>query len=148
MEKDATGNLIGQYEQILANRRQRFSSDAVFGGAKYQFEKALLGEIERVREPERANTLQSMYRELASFVPQNDYDLIVGCQTRALTDPAVKCVLDLIDSGDHEAVQKELDRLGMPELVRYYALYRRVLLEGEARRKQAASVHTLSAETS
>ena len=147
MENGGTGNLIGKYEQILANRRQRFSSDTVFGGAKFQFEKALLEEIGQVRDPERANALQSMYRELATFVPQNDYDLITACQQRASTDPGVKHVLDLIDSGDHDAVQKELDARGMPELVRYYALYRRILLEGEARRKQAASVFALNADS-
>lgn len=147
MENSAAGNLIRQYEQILAIRRERFSSDVVFGGRKYQFEKALLEEIGHVRDPERANSLQSMFRELATFVPQNDYDLIGACERRAATDPAVKHVLELIDSGNHDAVQKELDARGMPELVRYYALFRRVLLEGEARRKQAASVFALNAES-
>jgi hypothetical protein len=147
VENGTTGSLIDQYQQILASRRERFSSDAVFGGRKYQFEKALLEKIGHVRDPERANALQSMYRELATFVPQSDYDLISGCQRRAATDPAVKRVLDLIEAGDHDAVQKELDALGTPELVRYYALYRRILLEGEARRKQAASVFELNADS-
>ena len=59
----------------------------------------------------------------------------------------MKQVLDLIESGDHSAIQKELEARGIPELVRYYALYRRVLLESEARRKQAASVHALNADS-
>ena len=72
MDSSATNSQIQQYEQILARRQERFSSDAVFGGAKYQFEKALLEEIAHVREPARAESLQLMFRELASFVPQSD----------------------------------------------------------------------------
>ena len=56
-------------------------------------------------------------------------------------------MLDLIEAGDHAAVQQQLESGAIPELVRYYALYRRVLLETEARRKQAASVHELNAES-
>jgi len=147
VDSSATNSLIQQYEQILSRRQERFSSDAVFGGAKYQFEKALLEEIAHVREPARAESLQSMFRELASFVPQSDYDLVANCRRRGAEDPAIKHVLDLIQSGDHPAVQKELEARAIPELVRYYALYRRVLLETEARRKQAASVHALNADS-
>ena len=147
MNSSMTKSLIQQYEQILARRQERFSSDAVFGGAKYQFEKALLEEIAQVREPARAESLQIMFRELASFVPQSDYDLIANCRRRGTEDPAVKQVLDLIEAGDHAAVQKRLESGAIPELVRYYALYRRVLLETEARRKQAASVQELNADS-
>jgi hypothetical protein len=147
VDSSATHSLIQQYEQILARRQERFSSDAVFGGAKYQFEKALLEEIAHVREPARAESLQLMFRELASFVPQSDYDLIANCQRRGAEDPATKHVLDLIEAGDHPAVQQQLESGAVPELVRYYALYRRVLLETEARRKQAASVHELNADS-
>lgn len=147
MDSSATNSLIQQYEQILARRQERFSSDAVFGGAKYQFEKALLEEIAHVREPARAESLQLMFRELASFVPQSDYDLIANCRRCGTEDPAVKHVLDLIEAGDHPAVQQQLESGASPELVRYYALYRRVLLETEARRKQAASVHEWNADS-
>jgi hypothetical protein len=145
VDSSATNSLIQQYEQILSRRQERFSSDAVFGGAKYQFEKALLEEIAHAREPARAESLQLMFRELASFVPQGDYDLIANCRRRGDEDPAIKHVLDLIEAGDHAAIQKQLESGAIPELVRYYALYRRVLLETEARRKQAASVHALNA---
>jgi hypothetical protein len=147
MDSAATKTLIQQYEQILADRKERFSSDAVFGGAKYQFEKALLEEIACVREPDRTESLQLMFRELASFVPPSDYDLIDQCLRRGAEDSNTQRVLDLIDQGDHAAVQKELESRAVPELVRYYALYRRVLLETEARRQQAASVHALGAES-
>lgn len=147
MDSAATKSLIQRYEQILAERKLRFSSDAVFGGAKYQFEKALLEQIACVREADRAESLQFMFRELASFVPQSDYDLINQCRRRGAEDPNAQRVLDLIDQGDHAAVQKELESHAVPELVRYYALYRRVLLETEARRQQAASVHALGAES-
>ena len=147
MDSSATNSLIQQYEQILSRRQERFSSDAVFGGAKYQFEKALLEEIAHVREPGRAESLQLMFRELASFVPQSDYDLIANCRRRGAEDPSVKHILDLIEGGDHAAIQKQLEARAIPELVRYYALYRRVLLETEARRKQAASVHELNADS-
>ena len=139
--------MFAGYEQILSRRQERFSSDAVFGGAKFQFEKALLEEIIRVRDAERAESLQIMYRELASFVPQSDYDLIATCRRRGAGDPAIQHVLDLIEAGDHAAIQKELEARAIPELVRYYALCRRVLLETEARRKQAASVHSLNADS-
>jgi hypothetical protein len=147
VDSGATNSLIQQYEQILANREERFSPDTVFGGAKYQFEKALLEEIAHVREPARAESLQLMFRELASFVPQSDYDLIASCRRRGGDDPSIKNVLDLIEAGNHAAVQQQLESQAIPELVRYYALYRRVLLEIEARRKQAASVHELGAES-
>lgn len=147
MDSSATNSLIQQYEQILARRQERFSSDAVFGGAKYQFEKALLEEIAHVREPARAESLQLMFRELASFVPQSDYDLIANCRRRGGEDQGIKHVLDLIEAGDHPAVQQQLESGASPELVRYYALYRRVLLETEARRKQAASVHEWNADS-
>jgi hypothetical protein len=147
VDSDVTNSLIQQYEQVLSRRQERFSSDAVFGGAKYQFEKALLEEIAHVREPARAESLQSMYRALASFVPQSDYELIADCRRRGGEDPSIKHVLDLIEAGDHPAVQQQLESGAIPELVRYYALYRRVLLETEARRKQAASVHELNADS-
>jgi hypothetical protein len=147
VDSSATNSLIQQYEQILSRRQERFSSDAVFGGAKYQFEKALLEEIIRVRDAERAESLQFMFRELASFVPQSDYDLIANCRRRGAEDPAVQHILDLIEAGDHAEIQKQLESGAIPELVRYYALCRRVLLETEARRKQAASVHALNAES-
>ena len=147
MDSSATNSLIQRYEQILSRRQERFSSDAVFGGAKYLVEKALLEEIAHVREPARADSLQAMFRELASFVPQSDYDLIANCRRRGAEDSAVGDVLDLIEAGDHPAVQQRLESGDNPELVRYYALYRRVLLETEARRKQAASVHSLNADS-
>jgi hypothetical protein len=147
VDPSATNSLIQQYEQILSRRQERFSSDAVFGGAKNQFEKALLEEIAHVREPARAESLQTMYRELASFVPPSDYDLIANCWRRGGEDPAIKQILDLIEAGDHPAIQQQLEAGAIPELVRYYALYRRVLLETEARRKQAASVHELNADS-
>ena len=88
MDSSATNSLIQQYEQILSRRQERFSSDAVFGGAKYQFEKALLEEIAHVREPARAESLQLMFRELASFVPQSDYDLIAIVKVKVFDDIA------------------------------------------------------------
>ena len=139
--------LIQRYQQILSDRQESFSSDAVFGGAKYLFEKALLEEIARVHEPVRAESLQAMYANLASFVPQKDYDLAQQCRQRGEQEPEFKQVLDLISQGDHKTNQTELDARGVPELVRYYALYRRVLRETEARRKQAASVQSLNTDS-
>lgn len=147
MDSSATSKLIEQYGQILAGRRERFSSDAVFGGAKYVFEKALLDEIARVREPLRAEALQTMFIQLASFVPQKDYDLIEHCRQRGEQEVEYQQVLDLISAGDHPTIQTELEARGIPELVRYYALYRRVLLETEARRRQAASVEELNTDS-
>ncbi len=143
----STKNLIERYQQILSQRQERFSSDVVFGGAKYMFEKALLDEMARIHEPAGVERLQTMFTELASFVPQRDYELIQQCRQRADQDPAFKQVLDLIAIGDHESIQQELKDRGVPELVRYYALYRRILRETEARRKQAASVQELSADS-
>jgi hypothetical protein len=88
-----------------------------------------------------------MYMELASFVPQKDYDLIQQCKTRGDGDPEFKQVLDLISLGDHETIQAELQARNIPELIRYYALYRRILRETEARRKQAVSVQSLNADS-
>jgi hypothetical protein len=147
VDTSSTGKLIQRYEQILSERRERFGCDAVFGGSKYLFEKALLDEIARVHEPARAERLQQMYTELASFVPQKDYDLIAACGRRGEQDAAFKQMLDLISLGDHETIQQELKERNLPELVRYYALYRRILLETEARRKQAESVQALGAES-
>ncbi len=147
MNPNPTKELIDKYEQILAGRQEQFSSDSVFGGAKYLFEKALLDEVARVHEPVRAERLQSMYIDLASFVPQKDYDLVQECRRRGEQDPAVQQILNLIPQGDHTTIQQELQDRGIPELVRYYALYRRVLRETEARRKQVASVQELSAES-
>ena len=147
MDTGATDKLIRQYEQILSQRQERFSSDSCLSGAKYMLEKALLEEITRVHEPVRAESFQVMYIELASFVPQKDYDLIQQCRRRGDEDSAFKQVLDLISLGDHETIQQELDARGIPELVRYYALYRRILRETEARRKQALSVQSLNADT-
>jgi hypothetical protein len=147
MEAIPTSRLIEQYQQILSSRRDRFSSDSVFGGAKYMFEKALLEEIARVHEPVRADSLQVMYIELASFMPQKDYDLVEQCRRRGEEDPSFKQMLDLISLGDHETIQKELEARGIPELVRYYAVYRRVLRESEARRKQALSVQELNVDS-
>jgi hypothetical protein len=146
VDTGATEKLIQQYQQVLSNRHERFSSDAVFGGAKYPFEKALLDELAHVRDADRAASLQVMFIELASFVSQQDYELVADCHRRAEDDPAIKNVMDLIEMGNHEAVQKELQSRSVPELVRYYALYRRVLLETEARRKQALGVHSLNAD--
>ena len=147
MDASSTTKLIEQYQQILSSRRERFSCDSVFGGAKYLFEKALLEEIARVHEPVRADLLQGMYVELASFMPQKDYDLFQQCSRRGEEDPAFKQVFDLISLGDHETIQKELDSRGIPELVRYYAVYRRVMRESEARRKQALSVQQLNVDS-
>jgi hypothetical protein len=141
-----TKQLIQQYEQILSQRQERFSCDAAFGGVKYMFEKALLDEIARVHEPIRAERLQVMYIELASFVPQKDYELIEQLRRRGEQDSDIKQVLDLISLGDHETIQKELNASGKPELVRYYALHRRILRETEARRRQALSVQSLNAD--
>jgi hypothetical protein len=147
MDAGEISKLLQQYQQILSSRHQRFSSDSVFGGAKYMFEKALLEEIARVHEPVRADSLQGMYVELASFMPQKDYDLVEQCRRRADQDPAFKQVLDLISVGDHETIQKELEARAIPELVRYYAVYRRVMRESEARRKQALSVQELNTDS-
>ena len=147
MEAGGTDKLIRQYEQILAQRKERFSCDSAFGGAKYMFEKALLEEIARVHEPPRSEALLNMYMELASFVPQKDYELIQQCRSRADSDAEFKKVLDLIALGDHQTIQAELDDRKIPELVRYYALHRRILRETEARRKQAASVQELNADS-
>jgi hypothetical protein len=147
MDTSETSKLLGQYQKILSGRQERFRPDSVFGGAKYMFEKALLEEIARVHEPVRADSLQAMYTELASFVPQKDYDLVEQCRRRGEQDPEFKQVLDLISLGDHETIQKELETRGIPELVRYYAVYRRVLRETEARRKQALSVQQLNTDS-
>jgi hypothetical protein len=147
MDAGEISKLLQQYQQILSSRHQRFSSDSVFGGAKYMFEKALLEEIARVHEPVRADSLQGMYVELASFMPQKDYDLVEQCRRRGEQDPVFKQVLDLISVGDHEAIQKELEARAIPELVRYYAVYRRVMRESEARRKQALSVQELNTDS-
>ena len=147
MNTGGTDKLIRQYEQILSQRQERFSCDAAFGGAKYMFEKALLEEIALVHETPRAEALLNMYMELASFVPQKDYDLIQQCQARGNGDPEFKKVLDLIALGDHETIQAELDDRKIPELIRYYALYRRIVRETEARRKQAVSVQSLNADS-
>lgn len=147
MDSGATDKLIRQYEQILSQRQERFSCDSAFGGAKYMFEKALLEEIALVHEAPRAEALLNMYMELASFVPQKDYDLIQQCQGRGNGDPEFKQVLDLISLGDHETIQAELQARNIPELIRYYALYRRILRETEARRKQAVSVQELNSDS-
>ena len=147
MDTGAADKLIRQYQQILSQRQERFSSDSFFGGAKYMLEKALLEEIARVHEPAPAESLQVMYIELASFVPQKDYDLIQQCRRRGAENREFQQVLDLIALGDHETIQAELDARGIPELVRYYALYRRILRETEARRKQALSVQSLNADS-
>jgi hypothetical protein len=144
MAPNPTSKLLEQYEHILDQRRERFSSDSVFGGAKYMFEKALLEEIARTHEPARAERLQLMYVELASFISQKDFELVEECRRRGQQDAAFQQVLDLISLGDHETIQQELQSRAIPELVRYYALYRRVLRESEARRKQAASVQELN----
>ena len=60
MDTGATDKLIRQYEQILSQRQERFSSDSCFSGAKYMLEKALLEEITRVHEQVRAESLQVM----------------------------------------------------------------------------------------
>jgi hypothetical protein len=146
MDTSPTAKLLQRYDQILSERNERFGCDDVFGGAKYLFEKALLDEIARVHEPTRAERLQVMYIELASFVPQKDYELIEQLRRRGEQDPEIKQVLDLISLGDHETIQNELNARALPELVRYYALYRRILRESEARRKQALSVQTLNAD--
>ena len=86
MDTGATDKLIRQYEQILSQRQERFSSDSFFSGAKYMLEKALLEEIAHVHEPVRAESLQAMYIALASFVPQKDYDLIQQCRRRGEQD--------------------------------------------------------------
>ena len=139
--------LIQRYQQVLSERRGRFSSDAVFGGAKYLFEKALLEEIARVREPVRAESLQVMYAELASFISEKDYDLVEQCRQRGEQDANFQEALDLISQGDHASIQKELEVRGIPELVRFYALYRRVMRETGARRQQALSVQSLNADS-
>ncbi len=139
--------LIENYRRMLTTRNERYSPESVFGGSKVSFEKALLQQIEDERNPHEAASLVDMFSELATFVPQKDYDLIQECRRRAERDAGVQRVLDLIETRDHEAIQKELDARGMPELVRYYALYRRVLRETEARRQQATSLLSLSADS-
>jgi len=137
--------LTENYRRLLATRQERYSSESVFGGTKQSFEKSLLGQLETERDPDAAASLVDMFAELASFLPQKDYDLAEYCRRRGQQEPEFQRVLDLIETHDHEAIQKELDARGIPELVRYYALYRRVLRETEARRQQALSVHALNA---
>jgi hypothetical protein len=139
-----TDELTENYRRMLATRRERYSPESVFGGNKPLFEKSLLAQLETERDPDAAASLVDMFAELASFLPQKDYALAEDCRRRGQQDPEFQRVLDLIASHDHEAIQKELEGRGIPELVRYYALYRRVLRETEARRQQAMSVHALN----
>ena len=136
--------LTENYRRLLATRQEHYSSESVFGGTKQSFEKSLLGQLETERDPDAAASLVDMFAELASFLPQKDYDLTEYCRRRGKQEPDFQRVLDLIETHDHEAIQKELETRGIPELVRYYALYRRVLRETEARRQQAMSVHALN----
>lgn len=142
---DMADELFENYRQLLITRKERYSSESVFGGAKYSFEKALLQQIEDERDPHKAASLIDMYAELATFLPEKDYDLFQSCRRRGEQDADFQRVLDFITTRDHDAIQKELDARGIPELVRYYALYRRILRETEARRRQATSVQSLNA---
>lgn len=140
-----SAQLVEKYREILAARGQRYSSDSVFSGRKREFEKALLERIETEHDAQQAAALVEMYAQLASFVPQPDLDLVELCRKRGAQDKDFQAVLDLIETGDHEAIQKQIEAKKVPELTRYYAFYRRVLIESSARRRQAMSVQSLNA---
>lgn len=145
LQPGQSAQLVEKYRDILAARRQRYSCESVFGGRKREFEKALLERLGEERDPRQGAELIEMYAQLASFVPEPDIELLELCGKRAAQDKDFQAVLDLIETGDHEAIQKEIEAKKIPELKRYYALYRRVLIEGQARRQQATSVQSLNA---
>lgn len=144
-QPEESAQLLEQYREILAARGQRYSVDSVFGGRKREFEKALLERLEGERDPQQAAALVEMYVQLASFVPQPDVDLVERCAKRAAQDKDFQAVLDLIETGDHEAIQKQIEAKKIPDLTRYYAFCRRVLIESQARRQQALSVQSFNA---
>ncbi len=143
---EGSAELIEKYREILASRRQRYSCDSVFAGRKREFEKALLERLEEERDPQQVAALVEMYAQLASFVPQPDLDLVERCAERGAQDKDFQALLDLIETGDHEAIQKQVEAKKIPDLTRYYAFYRRVLIESQARRQQAMSVQSLGSE--
>ncbi len=138
-------SLIDGYRELLAARHERLSSDSVFSNTKNQVEKALLDSLESQRDAEKASTLIELFAELASFVPENDYQLFQRCRARAHADAQVRGLLELMDTFDHEAIQKELEARKDNELIRYYALHRRVARERLARHQQAQAVMALNA---
>ncbi len=143
-ESDQNTQLVEKYREILASRGQRYSCDSVFGGRKREFEKALLERLEAERDPQQGAALIEMYSQLASFVPESDLELAQRCFNRGAQDKEFQAVLDLMDTGDYEAIQKEVDAKKIPDLTRYYAFYRRVLIESQTRRRQAESVQSLN----
>ncbi len=143
---EGSAELSEKYREILASRRQRYSCDSVFAGRKREFEKALLERLEEERDPQQVAALVEMYAQLASFVPQPDLDLVERCAERGAQDKDFQALLDLIETGDHEAIQKQVEAKKIPDLTRYYAFYRRVLIESRARRQQAESVQSLGSQ--
>jgi hypothetical protein len=144
-EPDEVTQLIQRYREILAGRRQRYACDSAFGGRKREFEKALLERLGAERDPQQAAALVEMYAQLAFFVPQPDMELDELCRRRGEQDQEFHSLLELMEAGDHEAIQKQLAAKNVPELIRYYALHRRAALESSARRQQALSVQELNA---
>lgn len=145
VQPDESAQLLDKYREILATRGQGYSCDSIFGGRKREFEKALLERLGQERDPRQGEALIDMYAQLASFVPEQDVDLVESVTRRAAEDKDFQAVLALIETGDHEAIQKTIDEKKVPELTRYYALHRRVLNESHARRQQALSVQSLNA---
>jgi hypothetical protein len=143
-ESEQTAQLVEKYREILATRDQRYSCDSLFGGRKREFEKALLERLGEERDAQRGAELVEMYTQLASFVPQQDLELVEWVANRGTEDRDFQAVVDLVETGDHEAIEKQIEEKKSPELKRYYAFYRRVLIEGHARRQQAESVRELT----
>lgn len=145
VQPDQSAQLLQKYREILATRGQRFSSESVFGGRKREFEKTLLERLGEERDPQQGEALVELYAQVASFLPQADFELVELCAKRRAQDKTFQAVLDLIEAGDHEAIKKEIEARKIPELTRYYAVHRRVIIERAARRQQALSVRTLNA---
>jgi hypothetical protein len=145
VQPDQSAQLLQKYRDILATRGQRFSSESVFGGRKREFEKALLERLGEERDPQLAEELVEMYAQVGSFLPQADLDLVELCASRGTQDKSIQAVLDLMETGNHELIQQQIEAKKIPELTRYYAVHRRVLIESHARRQQARSVRTLNA---
>jgi hypothetical protein len=146
VQPDQSAQLVEKYREILAGRGRRYSCDSVFGGRKREFEKALLERLGEERDARQGAALVEMYAQLSSFVPDQDVELVELCAKRGTQDKDFQAVLDLIETGDHEAIQKQIEAKNVPELKRYYALHRRVQIESQARRQQAQSVVSLGGD--
>ncbi|MGI9104050.1 MAG: hypothetical protein ACR2IF_16540 [Terriglobales bacterium] len=138
-------SVIDRYRELLEARHERLSPDSLFSNTKNQLEKTILERLEAERDPQKASSLIELFAELASFVPEGDYELYRQCLARAHADNDVRQLLELMDTYDHDAIQKELDVRKDNELIRYYALHRRVMRERLARRQQAQAVMSLNA---